>query len=386
MDSPTQTDSAPPLRPRRKEKEPPLAKKPPRRLRWIAGGVLAAVAVFLLAHWIVQALRYETTDNAYVVGHLHPISPRIAGTVTEVLVRENQAVTAGEPLARLDPLRYEIAVQKAQAALAQAKAGEAQALAAVAEAQARTAHAQSEINQAQASLARSAADLQLAEANLHRDAHLYERDTRAIAKSDVDATRSAREAALADRRGAEASLEAARASLAALQASGQAAEAQHDAARANTAAAQAALRDAELERGYTVITAPVAGRVGNRNIEIGSRVEPGQTLFSIAEEEVWIVANFKETQLAGMTPGEPVEIRIDALPGRKFSGKVESLSPASGARFALLPPDNATGNFTKVVQRVPVKIVFDPGSIRDVHERIRQGLSVVVRVAINQGL
>jgi membrane fusion protein (multidrug efflux system) len=142
------------------------------------------------------------------------------------------------------------------------------------------------------------------------------------------------------------------------------------------------LRDAQRELAHTRITAPTAGRIGNRNVETGNRVRAGQTLLALVEPQYWIVANFKETQLARMHAGQPVEITIDSMPGRTLHGVIDSLSPASGAEFALLPPDNATGNFNKVVQRVPVKITIDPATQRQIAGHLRLGLSVVVDVRV----
>jgi membrane fusion protein (multidrug efflux system) len=142
------------------------------------------------------------------------------------------------------------------------------------------------------------------------------------------------------------------------------------------------VHEAQVQWGYTTITAPVAGRIGNRAVEVGNRIQAGQALFAIAGTDLWTVANFKETQLARMHAGEPVEMTVDALPGEKLSGTVDSLSPASGAQFALLPADNATGNFNKVVQRIPVKITFSPDELKKYGDRLRLGLSVVVDVRV----
>ncbi|WP_072218277.1 HlyD family secretion protein [Leptolyngbya sp. NIES-2104] len=132
---------------------------------------------------------------------------------------------------------------------------------------------------------------------------------------------------------------------------------------------------------YTTVTTPVAGQIGNKTAQVRQRVQPGQTLMSVVSTQPWIVANFKEAQLAKMQPGQEVEIKLDAFPDQLFKGKIDSLSPASGAKFALLPPDNATGNFTKIVQRVPVKLVFEPDSIRGVESRLMPGMSAIVTVA-----
>ena len=174
---------------------------------------------------------------------------------------------------------------------------------------------------------------------------------------------------------------------AALQAAGSAlksAEAAADAAQAQEKVAEANLKDAELQLSYTGILAPAAGRIGKKNLETGNRVQPGQALLALVQPDVWVVANFKETQLARMRPGQPVRLWVDAFPGREVAGHVESLAPASGAAFALLPPDNATGNFTKIVQRVPVKIVFDSQSASDPEGRLVPGLSAIVEVKVRE--
>jgi membrane fusion protein (multidrug efflux system) len=148
------------------------------------------------------------------------------------------------------------------------------------------------------------------------------------------------------------------------------------------AQAQASLKDAQLQLSYTNISAPNQGRIGRKVVEVGQRVQPGQPLMAIVNNDYWVVANFKETQLERMQPRQPVEIKLDAFPHHPFMGRVESISPASGSTFALLPPDNATGNFTKIVQRIPVKVVFDPQSIRGYESRIAPGMSAEVSVEL----
>ena len=157
---------------------------------------------------------------------------------------------------------------------------------------------------------------------------------------------------------------------------------QYAAAQAQIAQAQANLKDAQLQLSYTNITAPNSGRVGRKTVEEGQRVQPGQPLMAIVDNQYWVVANFKETQLEKMQPGESVEVKLDAFPHHTFTGRVDSISPASGAQFALLPPDNATGNFTKIVQRVPVKIVLDSQSIKGYESRIVPGMSAEVSVEV----
>ncbi|HEY9642319.1 MAG TPA: HlyD family secretion protein, partial [Coleofasciculaceae cyanobacterium] len=184
---------------------------------------------------------------------------------------------------------------------------------------------------------------------------------------------------------AQAELEATRGGLQKAQAGGvqtQVDRSQYAAANAAIAQAQANLADAQLQLSYTNITAPEAGHVGRKTVEVGNRVQAGQPLMAVVGDNLWVVANFKETQVREMRPGDAVEVELDAFPGHPFSGRVDSLSPASGSQFALLPPDNATGNFTKVVQRIPVKIALDPDSTKGYESRITPGMSANVTVAV----
>jgi membrane fusion protein (multidrug efflux system) len=358
------------------------AKKPHGPLFWIIVTVLGLAALVWVVDFALHAYRYESTDDAYIAGHVHEISPRAAGAVIEVLVDENQTVTAGQVLVKIDPLEYEIALKRAQANLGEDQAGVTQAQAAVEQAHARVGEMQAQVSQAQAEVLRAAAQSTTAIADYGRDSRLYSGDSRAIAKSDVDTTKGAFDASQAAVNASKASLEAARSDVTAAQAAVDAAEGQLAAAQAKEAAGQAAVSDAERELSYTTITAPVAGRIGNKSVEVGNRVQVGQAIFALVQPDLWVSANFKETQLAHVAPHQKVAITIDAIPEHEFTGEVESIAPATGAQFALLPPDNATGNFTKVVQRVPAKIVFDPESVKGYEDRIRPGLSSVVDVRI----
>jgi membrane fusion protein (multidrug efflux system) len=301
--------------------------------------------------------------------------------VQAVLVRDNQAVKAGDVLLRLDPAEFTIAAEKARAALAQAHAGETESAAAISQSEAQLAEAAARVAQADAQFRQTTAQLELARLTATRNDQLFANGG-AVTQADVDTARSGLAATTAAQAAAGANLTAAQAAVRSAHAAGESARAQAVAAAANVAVADAAVRDAERKLAYTALAAPADGRVGNRSVEAGNRVMAGQSLLALAEPEVWIVANFKETQLARMMPGTPVELTVDALPGETLHGKIDSLSPASGAQFALLPPDNATGNFNKVVQRVPVKITFDPADLQRLGERLRLGLSVVVEVRV----
>lgn len=329
-------------------------KSPPRRrpLRTIVLLVLLIAGTAWGYRAVHRMISYEETDNAYVTGHVHNVASRISGTVTEVLVEENTEVKAGDILVRLDPRDTQSRIDQAAAQLAQAEAQVTQSASQIADANARVAQAEAQLVKADADY-RRVKDLS---------------DKKVASKQELDAATSAFDAA-------KAGVESVRAAAKAAEASRQMMEAQRQ-------TAQAVLDDAKLQNSYTVITAPSDGRIGRRNVEVGNHIQPGQPVFAIVEPSVWIEANFKETQLSKMREGQRVEFTVDALPGANFTGEVESFSPASGAQFAMLPPDNATGNFTKVVQRIPVRIHLDPASINGFAERLRPGLSVVVSVRV----
>jgi membrane fusion protein (multidrug efflux system) len=339
----------------------------------IIAAVITAIVLWL-GHVLYDLVCYEETDDAYVTSHLHLVAPQIDGIVKAVEVADNEFVKAGAVLVRLDSLEFDLAVRRAAAGVAQAAADEARAAAAEIESQAQIAQADARVGQGNAQLGQAQAQLNLARINRNRARQLFH-DGNAVTQSDLDNAESA-DAVTA------AALQAAQANVKAQEAAAASAHAALAAARAQVVAARAAAADAERKRSYATIAAPADGRVGAKNVEAGNRVSAGQTLLALVEPRAWVVANFKETQLARLKAGLPVELTIDALPGRALTGTIDSIAPASGAQFALLPADNATGNFTKVVQRVPVKIVLDPASLAGIEDRIRPGLSAVVRVRV----
>jgi len=257
---------------------------------------------------------------------------------------------------------YEVAVGQSTAAqqgVAQARARLAQAKEGVTAAQAAVAQAKEGVKQAEAQVARAQVGVASAQAKV------------ALAQEGISA--------------AVAKLAASKGGLQQAQATGEqtkVSRSQYDAAKAAIGQSEAAVKDAQLQLSYTNITAPAAGQIGRKSVEVGQRVQPGTPLMAIVSNDLWVVANFKETQLANMKPGQKVEIKLDAFGGRKFEGRLDSFSPASGAQFSLLPPDNATGNFTKVVQRIPVKVVFDAESIKGYESRIAPGMSATVNVEL----
>jgi membrane fusion protein (multidrug efflux system) len=329
----------------------PTARKPRPTRWWLAGAATTVIGAGLFIWW-QSARTWVDTDNAFVAGHIHQVSSRVAGTVQEVFVTDNQEVAAGQLLARLDPRDFHVRHRQAEAALAQARAEREQTAALM--------------EQATAQIRRDDALALKARTDLQRAESLYDSANGAISAQELDQARAAHDAA-------QATLEAARSAL-------NSAQARTNAAAAQVRLAEAALEETALQLTYAEIRAPVAGRVGRRNLEAGNRVQPGQALLAIVNPEIWLVANFKETQLHRLQPGRPARIQLDAFPDWPLEGTVESFSPASGAQFALLPPDNATGNFTRIVQRVPVKIVLTDRDLARAGGRVVPGMSARVRV------
>ncbi len=359
------------------------------------------------------ATRWESTDDAQIDGHINPISARIAGHVSRVTFEDNQFVKAGTLLVEIDPADYRVACDRAQAdydaALATARAarisvpitkataesqlqdargGVATARAGIAAATGQLEAARARLREAEANSARDQADLARSAALLNRGVVSRQDNDRAVAKAKasaatVDADRATVDAARRRVDQARDGLVRAEAGLkAARTAPRQVAAARARASSADAAAeqARAALEEARLNLGYTRVVAPVDGITGRKSVEPGQNVQPGQFLLAIVPvEDIWVTANFKETELRHMRPGQRVRIAVDAY-GRSYGGYVESIGPASGARFSLFPPENATGNYVKVVQRIPVRIRFDKGQDRE--HLLRPGMSVVPRVRV----
>jgi membrane fusion protein (multidrug efflux system) len=345
-------------------------KAPPNKRVLGVVGLIAVLALGAGGRMWYRSHHYVETENAYVTGRVHPVSSRVAGVVTRVLVDDNQQVRAGDVIAELDPADHHVRVEQIEAQIASVEQQIAQADAQVVQVRAQAAAAGAQVRQAEAQLVRARQDAE-------RFGQLYNETMKAVSKAEVDASSAARAAATAD-------VAARRDSAGAAQAQVAAADAGRDVLKAQVKVLQAQLKDARQQLAYNRIVAPVAGRVGKRSVEVGARVQPGQQLLAVVEDEVWVTANFKETQLAGLEPGQQVSLEVDALPGKHLLGRVHSFSPASGNQFALLPADNATGNFTKIVQRVPVKIVLDPADVKKYAGRLVPGMSVIAEVELGQ--
>ena len=419
-------------------KQPDGGKKKPqdprrkRTIRLIALAVLVVALIAAIPIWAYYSVR-ESTDDAQVDGHVVPISPRITGTVLTVLVNDNQPVRAGQELVRLDPADYQVAQAQAEANLANAlastsesrvnvpvtnintrsqvststtqvddsRAGLAASQQAVNAARARINSANSALAQAQANSIRSRKDLE-------RYKDLVSKDE--ISKQDYDGAVASATANDAQVSSAQASINEAqhmldqsiaqvgqsKARLASALVQQQqsrdirpkqvaVSEARYQSAQAQVKQSQASLDQAKLNMGYTVLRAPVDGIVSRKNAEPGMQVSPGQQIMALVPlDDIWVTANFKETQLKKMRVGQKVEVEVDTYgSSHRFVGHVDSIAAASGARFSVLPPENATGNFVKVVQRVPVKLVLEPGENRE--HILLPGMSVVPTVMLNSG-
>jgi membrane fusion protein (multidrug efflux system) len=322
--------------------EGPPKSRPRRALPYIIGGlVLLALIVGGVLYWL-NARHYETTDDAFIDAHVANVSSQISGRVTNILFDDNQQVAAGQLLMEIDPRDYQEKLAQAEASLGSARAQLAQA-------QAQVALQKANLDQANAQVLVAQADSQQANQDLARYRGV---DPRAVTRQDIDKTQ-------ATAKGNQARLEAAKAAVGGGRAQIEAAEAQANAAAASVREAEANADNAKLQLSYAKIVAPVAGRVAKRNVELGTYVAPGQALIAVVPTQMYITANFKETQLTDMKPGDPVDIHIDTYPGRTFRGRVDSFQTGTGSAFSVLPAENATGNYVKVVQRVPVKILLD---------------------------
>ncbi len=387
-----------------------LRERPRTRLFIIVAAIVVLVGIFFAWRYFSS---YESTDDAEVDGHVMPISARISGYVSKVNVDDNQAVQAGAVVVEIDPRDYQVAVDQARANVADAQAT-AQALtinvpvtsvstssvvssseADIANAQAGISAAQQQLDAAQAQLLQAQANDVKAQNDLVRYKQLV--DKQEISQQMYDQAVAAAAASAAGVAAAKASASAAaqqvtqaRSRLVAAQASLRSSQTGPNQvrsmqARANSAdaiaqAKQAALEQAELNVGYTKILAPATGVV-IKNVEVGMNVQPGQQLATVIPlDDIWVTANFKETQLKNMRPGQRAEIKADSN-GRVYKAHVDSIAGSSGARLSLLPPENATGNYVKVVQRVPVKIVLDRGENSD--HSLRIGMSVEPKVFLN---
>jgi multidrug resistance efflux pump len=345
---------------------------------WFAASIALAGIFTVLYAWRLPPFHssVESTDNAYVRGHVTVIAPKVDGYVSEVLVRDFQAVEAGQVLVRLDNRIYAQRLAQARGSLEAQEANLANVAQARMVREANIASADAAIATAQAQSINAAALRERALADHRRNEMLVgkgfvsarERDRTEIALSQAEAAVKVTQAAI----------QQAKAGHAAAQQEVRAVDVNRRVIEAAVGTARAAVRLAEIDLENTAIRAPGGGQVGEIGVKLGQYVVPGTQLLALVPSQVWIVANFKEAQTAQMRPGQAATFRVDALAGAEFRGEVESIAPATGSEFSVIRPDNATGNFTKVVQRLPVRIRIDVS--QPLAGRLRPGMSVVVRV------
>jgi membrane fusion protein (multidrug efflux system) len=384
------------------------------RTKWILiiVALVILVGVFFLWRYLGS---YESTDDAQIDGHVNSVSARISGHVSKLNVDDNQYVEKGTVLVEIDPADYEVAAAQARAeyadAQAQASAAGINVPITSVNTESQVSGAQAEVSSAQAGIAAArqqfeAAKSQVAQADANNtkaqnDLARYKQliDKQEISQQQYDQAVASAQAAFATLQAARATADAAAAQIRQAQSKLQQAgadlrtadtapqqmrvtQARALSAKANAEKKKAQLDQAELNLQYTKILAPVNGIVSNRTVEVGQNVQPGQEMMKVIpvdDGDLWVTANFKETQLRNIRPGQAVDISVDAN-GKTYKGKVDSIAGASGARFSLLPPENATGNYVKVVQRVPVKIHFNPGETKG--RELRPGMSVMPKVWI----
>jgi membrane fusion protein, multidrug efflux system len=366
------------------------------RARWAVVAVAVLLIVGGVFFWMSRRGRVST-DDAQIDGHILPLSARVGGTVQEVHAQDNEYVPAGTVLVQIDPTDYKVALDRAEAELAAATSSASAARTSVPVANTTTSGqvrtAQSDVASAGARVHTAQARVREAEAKLAKAAQDLERMDKLVAKDEVSrqehdaaaeaaaTARAERDAAVAQAREADAGVNGAQARLSEAGTGPEQVSIMRSRAReaeAKVQQAKAAVDRARLDLEHTTVKAPVSGVVSKKTVEVGQVIQPGQPLLAVVPlEDIWVTANFKENELRDLRPGQRADVRVDAY-GRTYQGKVDSIAAATGAKFSLLPPENATGNFVKVVQRVPVKIVFERG--QDPEHLLRPGMSVVPTV------
>ncbi len=332
-------------------------------LYWAVGLlVLAALTVAGVLYWL-HARHFESTDDAFIDGYISQIAAQVPGRVTRIAFADNQQVKAGQVLVELDPRDYQVRLDQALAQRAQAAAQADQARAQVGLQQANA-------DQAAANVRVTEADLQQAQTDLARYRSV---DPKAVTKQQIDTSSSTV-------RSAQARLDANRQAVAAARAQVEAQRAAVAAADASVKQADVAVANAQLQLSYTRVVAPSDGQATKRTVDLGNYVNPGQSLLAVVPNRLWVTANFKETQLALMQPGQPVRVQVDACPDLDINARVDSFQAGSGSVFSSLPAENATGNYVKVVQRVPVRITFEKQDLSRC--RMAPGMSVTPRVTV----
>lgn len=337
----------------------------PRKRRW-SRFIIPLVAILIIGaflyYWFFMR-PYESTDDAFIEADVIPIAPQVPGPVVNLAVRDNQGVHQGQLLVEIDPRDYEAKLAQAQADLAAAKTRLDQAKAQVTADEAK-------VQEEQANLVANQSEAERATSDLRRYQSLQ---TPAVARTQLDL-------AATQATSSNAGVEVAQSRTKAAQAQVSVSKAAIETASAQVQAYEAAVQQAQLNLSYTKVAAPLDGFVTHRTVQVGAYIQTGQSLLALVPTNIYAIANYKETQITKMRPGQPVTIEVDAYPHRTFHGHVDSIQRGAGARFSLLPPENATGNYVKVVQRVPVKILFDDPPNTSLP--LGPGMSIVPKVNI----
>jgi membrane fusion protein (multidrug efflux system) len=346
---------------------------------WPAAIALAVLLYFGIGY-LVDIFTHESTDDAFIAGHVTSIAPRISGQVIAVPVLDNQMVRSNDLLVEIDPADNALAVAQKTAAAESQNANYRTMWAAYQLMQTKVATAGAEARKSQADAAAAESTAQIARTNFDRMADLLKQKT--VSQQEFDTTQAADTKAQADFKSAQEMVEEDNSKVEEADRTMAAAREEASMALAQWTESQTNIAVAKLNLSYTKIFAPCDGRVTRKAVEVGDYLQTGQQIMSIVPTDVWVVANFKESQLKKMQPGQPVTVAIDALGGREFAGHLDSVQAGSGAQFSLLPPENATGNYVKVIQRVPVKIMFDEALPAD--HVIGPGLSVTPSVQVSK--
>lgn len=361
----------------------------------IGGVVVLAIALFFGYSEFQYLQRHETTDDAQVDGDVNPVIPKASGYVTAIRFKDNQYVKEGDTLFVLDDADYKIRLEQAEAALQSAMAAAGVSRSQVNVASATVQSSQASVQTARDQVATAQANVAAAQARARKASQDFDRYSRLLAEKTVpqqqfDAVQAERDAAQAQLQAAQSQLQTAQSQVAAAGTQTSVTSSQRRATEGQISVAQASIKQreadlemAKLQLSYTIVRAPVSGVVSKRSVQIGQLVQAGQAVCSVVgTTNLWVTANFKETQLKQMQPGQSVDVDVDAFGGEKLTGHVGSFAGATGAKFSLLPPDNATGNYVKVVQRVPVRVELDKNS--PLYAKIRPGMSVTVAVDLQK--
>ena len=354
-----------------------LAQRPVTLAVIVLGVIVLLVLIVLF--WL-HARHFESTDDAFIDTHIVLVAPRVSGRVSKVLVEDNQRVAAGQPLIEVDPRTYQATLDQGEGSLAQANAQIAQAQAALVQNDAQVKVSEANVRQTQASAVSSQAQANFAASDLARYTTLKSINPTAVAQQQLDQATSSFASMNAQHEAALRQIDASRAQVAATASQRATAVAQVAAGQAQAQSARATIANAQLDLGFTVVHAPEAGTIAQRTVALGNYLNPGAEIMAIVPLRIWVTANFKETQLDHMRAGQSVDLHVDACPRARITGHVDSIQRGSGQAFGILPPQNATGNFVKVVQRVPVKILLD-GAPADCP--LGPGLSVEPKVRVN---